>query len=280
MNDDQHLFSTIAGVDLGGTKLLIRYRDRWLRRETGTAFGAAQLTGLLQRFLDEQAQPPAAIGIAVPGLVAHGAAVAACDVLPGLVGWRPRDALGMAACLLVNDAKAALQATTEGLPEDGVAATVMAGSAIGCGIVVNGLPLRGASGWAGELGYWPAPQRAGGERLDQLAGGSFLAARLGVDGRTLAARAAAGDREACAVVAEGGAALGNALAGLVNLLNPHRLSVGGGALRLHGYWRAAEQAFEAGALPAMRAACELRLVHEIEDLVALGAARMAAKATF
>lgn len=279
MNDDASIFATVAGVDLGGTKLLIRYRDRWLRHDTGADFGAGELTCLLQRFLGEQLQAPAAIGIAVPGLVADGTTVAACDVLPGLVGWRPRAALGGIACVLVNDAKAALRASTADLPEDGVAVTVMAGSAIGCGIVVNGLPLRGASGWAGELGYWPLTGTAG-ERLDHVAGGSFLAARLGCDGRTLAARAAAGDPAACAVVADGGRALGNALAGLVNLLNPHRLSVGGGALRLDGYWRAAEQAFEAGALPALRASCELRLVHDIEDLVALGAARMAATATF
>ncbi|WP_409266592.1 ROK family protein [Massilia sp. BHUDP2] len=279
MNDDASIFDTIAGVDLGGTKLLIRYRDRWLRRDTGMGFGAAELSDVLQRFLDEQGQAPAAIGIAVPGLVADGTTVAACDVLPGLVGWRPNLALGGIACVLVNDAKAALRASTMGLPQGGVAVTVMAGSAIGCGIVVDGLPLRGASGWAGELGYWPLPGTAA-ERLDQLAGGSFLAARLGCDGRTLAARAAAGDPAACTIVADGGRALGNALAGLVNLLNPHRLSVGGGALRLDGYWRAAEQALEAGALPPLRAACELRLVHDIEDLVALGAAQMAATVTF
>lgn len=279
MNDDASIFAEVAGVDLGGTKLLIRYRDRCLRCDTGIGFGAAELTGVLQRFLAEQGQAPAAIGIAVPGLVAGGAMVAACDVLPGLVGWRPSLALGDIACVLVNDAKAALRATTAGLPEGGVAVTVMAGSAIGCGIVVDGLPLRGANGWAGELGYWPLPGTAG-ERLDQLAGGSFLAARLGCDGRTLALRAAAGDPAACAVVADGGRALGNALAGLVNLLDPHRLSVGGGALRLDGYWRAAERAFEAGALPALRASCELRLVHDIEDLVALGAAQMAATLTF
>lgn len=275
MSDPAFPFDTAAGVDLGGTKLLVRYRDQWLRQDTGPGFGAAQLSTVLQRFLDEQRVAPAALGIAVPGLVEDGARIAACDVLPGIAGWSPEAALSsMVPLVLVNDAKAALHATTADLPEGGVAATVMAGTAVGCGIVVDGRVLRGASGWAGELGYWPLQHGAGG-RLDLVAGGSFMAARLACDGRDLAARAAAGEPHACAVVAEGGRALGDALAGLVNLLNPHRLAVGGGALRLSGYWPAARQALAEGALPGVLAACEVRLVHEIEDLVADGAARMA-----
>lgn len=268
-------FDTAAGVDLGGSKLLIRYRDQWLRHDTGPGFGAAELDAVLQRFLDRQRVAPDVLGIAVPGLVEHGARVAACDVLPGIAGWRPQPALATRArLLLVNDAKAALHASTADLPEGSVAATVMAGTAIGCGIVVDGRVLRGASGWAGELGYWPV-RHAAGARLDLVAGGGFMAARLACDGRELAARAQAGEPAACAVVAEGGRALGGALAGLVNLLNPHRLAVGGGALRLAGYWAAAQEALEDCALPALLADCELRLVHDIEDLVARGAARMA-----
>lgn len=277
MSFDDHVFSSTAGIDLGGSKMLIRYRDFWLRYDTGAGFDAARLTGLLHRFLASLAQAPAAIGIAVPGLVEGGSTVAACDVLPGLVGWNAREVLGTRLpWTLVNDAKAALHASSSGLPADGVAATVMAGSAVGCGIVVHGRVLGGACGWAGELGYWPLRSSGGPSlRLDEVAGGSAMAARLGIGGRELAARTLAGDPAACAVVAEGGRALGGALAGLVNLLNPHRLSIGGGALRLAGYWSAAEQALREATLPALLAGCELRLVHEVEDLVALGAAQMA-----
>lgn len=102
-----------------------------------------------------------------------------------------------------------------------------------------------------------------------------MAGRIDCDGAELAARAAAGEPRACAVVAEGGKALGDALAGLVNLLSPHRLALGGGALRLSGYWPAARRALAEGALPGPLAACDVRLVHDIEDLVARGAAQLA-----
>ena len=275
--DGHGIFETAVGVDLGGSKLLVRYRDRWLRQETGPGFDGEALTAILRRFLDALDRPPAGLGVAVPGLV-DGATVVACDVLPGLAGWDIGQALGARAPrrVLVNDAKAALHATTAGLPPAAVAVTVMAGTAIGAGIVAGGGVLAGASGWAGELGYWPVRGDAGEWlRLDQLAGGAFMAARLGIDGRTLAARAAAGDAGALAVVAEGGRALGGALAGVVNLLNPQRLSIGGGALRLPSYWTQAEAVLRAQAIAPMLAACDVRTVHTIEDLVARGAACMA-----
>lgn len=277
MNLDDGVFDTAAGVDLGGSKLLLRYRDRWLRHATGPGFGAAELTAVLRRFLDEQDAPPAALGIAVPGLV-DGAAVAACDVLPRLAGWDICEALGgrVAAWALANDAKAALQAANADLPTGAVAVTVMAGTAVGCGIVTGEGVLRGASGWAGELGYWPVRDGAGAwTRLDELAGGGYMAARLGVDGPTLAARAGAGDPAVLEVIAAGGQALGGALAGVVNLLNPQRLAVGGGALRLPGYWAQAQAVLRAQAIGPMLAACELRALHEVEDLVARGAAQLA-----
>lgn len=272
------VFDAAVGVDLGGSKLLIRHRDRWLRCSTGPGFGGAELTAHLLRFLDGQAEPAAAVGIAVPGLVEDGTRIAACDVLPKLTGWDMHASLGarVAALALVNDAKAALHATTAGLVPGAVAVTVMAGTAVGCGIVAGAGVLRGASGWAGELGYWPM-RRADGRwaRLDELAGGAAMAARLGSGARELAERAAAGDAAVLAIIAEGGQALGGALAGIVNLLNPRQLAVGGGALRLPGYWDEAQAVLRAQAIAPMLAACELHAVHTIEDLVARGAAGMA-----
>ena len=275
---DETVFETAVGVDLGGSKLLIRYRDRWLRCATGRGFGGAELTAQLLRFLDEQAQSATALGIAVPGLVEDGVRVAACDVLPSLAGWDLRASLGarVAALALVNDAKAALHATTAGLSPGAVAVTVMAGTAIGCGIVAGAGVLGGASGWAGELGYWPM-LRADGRwtRLDEIAGGGAMEAHLGIGGQELAKRAAAGDEAVLKVIAEGGQALGGALAGVVNLLNPRHLAVGGGALRLPGYWKQAQAVLRAQAIAPMLAACEVHAVHAIEDLVARGAAGVA-----
>lgn len=220
------------------------------------------------------------IGIAVPGVV-EGDAVVACDVLPELVGWNTKILLDgkIGKISLANDAKAALHATVLDMEGDKTAITVMAGTAIGCGVMVDGKVLRGAGGWAGELGYWPV-RTAGSQwvRLDQVAGGRSMADRLAVDGDQLALLSHRGDRAALEIIAEGGRALGHVLGGVINLFNPHRLSVGGGALRLAGYWAQAHMHIKASAIPSMLAQCEIRAVHDVDDLVAMGAAHIALEA--
>jgi len=158
---------------------------------------------------------------------------------------------------------------------------VMVGTAVGCGLLADGQLLRGAQGWAGELGYWPVRQGLGqghGQgwcRLDELAGGGYIAAALGTDGPGLRARADAGEPQALALIQQGGEALGAALAGLVNLLNPRRLALGGGTLRLPGYLPALRQSLQALALPALLQDCELLELAHVDDLVAQGAALLA-----
>ena len=60
------------------------------RVPTGVSFdGAALERGDLRLPRRGTATPPHAVGLAIPGLVGPGPVVQACDVLPGLVGWRP-----------------------------------------------------------------------------------------------------------------------------------------------------------------------------------------------
>ena len=166
------IFQSAVGVDLGGTKLLLRYRDHTQRCETGPDFGAADLTDILKNFIGRYVEPGAVIGIAVPGIVERDTVVA-CDVLPKLVGWSANTLLNpkVGQVSLANDANAALHATVIDLAGDKTAITVMVGSAIGCGLMIDGKVLRGAGGWAGELGYWPV-QISGAQwgRLDDVAG--------------------------------------------------------------------------------------------------------------
>lgn len=271
------VFRSAVGVDLGGTKLLLRYRDHTLRFGTGPAFGAADLTEILKDFIEKHVEPGDVVGIAVPGVVEN-ETVVACDVLAGLVGWNAKTLLDerVSKVSLVNDANAALHATVVDLACDKTAITVMASTAIGCGLMIDGKVLRGAGGWAGELGYWPV-QTAGSHwaRLDEVAGGRYMANRLAVDGTQLALLSDEGHRAALEVIAEGGRALGCVLGGVINLLNPHRLSVGGGALKLSGYWAATQAQIKATAIPSALEGCDIQTVHELEDLVAIGAARIA-----
>ncbi len=274
--------TTTVGIDIGGTKLLILAGERSARLPTGPDATAAQIEAAIrEQLLSWEITRPAAIGIAIPGLVDRNGRVQISGVLPALKGWHPGEALAAnfgCPVLALNDAEAALVEEAQDLTPDATVALVMAGTAIGAAFRVDGRPLRGASGWAGELGFFP--QRVGTgfrefKRLDELAGGRHIAAALGVDGARLAALAQAGDPQALAAIAAGGDALGLALAGVVNLFNPHRLVLGGGALELPGYEAAALAAMRQMALPPMLAACELRRSEAGPEVVARGAIRAA-----
>lgn len=265
------------GVDLGGTKVLILSGDAEERWESGPDFSPAELEQRLRAFASCLETTPTGIGIAVPGLVDLAGRIAACDVLPRFAGWSPKDALaGLGARVVVaNDVKAALAEEMHDLPPGATAGVVMAGTAIGAAFITEGRPLLGASGWAGELGYLPVFVDGGVKRLDELAGGSFLAASLGIPADELARRAAAGDAPALKAIREGGFALGLGLAAVINLLNPSRLAVGGGALSLPGYWDAACDAAARHSIPEMSHACRLYQVRAGARVAALGAIRLA-----
>lgn len=272
---------TVVGIDIGGTKLLIKAGARVARHPTGPDADAELVEDLLRAQLRDWGLAPAALGIAVPGLVDRAGRVVQSAVLPGLDAWDPcaalRDCCDRIAVL--NDAEAALCAEiaeAQDLAPDATVALVMAGTAIGAAFRVDGRPLRGASGWAGELGFWPV--RVGGEtlRLDELAGGRHIAASLGLDGAQLAELAHRGDPRALGAVRAGGEALGLALAGVVNLFNPRLLVLGGGSLELPGYETAARGALERAALPRLLADCALRRADGGAEVVARGAIAAAA----
>ena len=135
-----------------------------------------------------------------------------------------------------------------------------------------GQPLRGANGWAGELGS--IPMGAAGT-LDQLAGGAAILRRLGLNADALRTKAEAGDEVVLRSLREAGTALGQGLATVINLLNPQRVSLAGGTLTLPGYAAAALRAAEAHSLPDLWRACAVRPSPHGALLVALGAARKA-----
>jgi predicted NBD/HSP70 family sugar kinase len=111
---------------------------------------------------------------------------------------------------------------------------------VGGGVLIDGQPLIGASGYAGEVGHMPvnptgAECRCGsigcwetevGERaLLRRAGRPASGGRAAVD--AVIAAAEAGRPKALAALAETGTWLGIGLAGLVNLFNPALVVLGG-----------------------------------------------------
>lgn len=265
------------GVDLGGTKALFLCGDIEERSETGRGFSPAAFQKRLRDFIDKHAIRPGGIGIAAPGLVDLEGRLSACDVLPELAGWDARAALADLGCpvRVANDVKAALAEEMHDAPAGATVGVVMAGTAIGAAFITEGRPLLGASGFAGELGHIPVMVNGAVKHLDALAGGSFIAARLGVSSADLARLAESGDPRALGAIRDGGRALGLGLATVIDLLNPSRLAVGGGALTLTGYWEAALAAAEQHAIPEMFRACSLARVRSGARVAALGAMRLA-----
>lgn len=121
---------------------------------------------------------------------------------------------------------------------------VSIGTGIGMGIIVNGELYRGARGAAGEIAFLPMgesdpPAGAAGIRrhgmLESAASGAGVVAtahRLGMDGQTTAKRvfddARAGDPVAARAVAHEADHVARALTGVVALLDPELVVVGGG----------------------------------------------------
>jgi glucokinase len=130
------------------------------------------------------------------------------------------------------------------------------GTGIGGGIVSGGRLVRGAHGLAGEIGHvivepggpvcgcgnrgcWeqvasgPAISRAGGRAVVEEPG-SAIARLAGGDprratGELVTEAARTGDEVAVAILAEVGRRLGEGVAGLVNVLDPEIVVIGGGA---------------------------------------------------
>jgi predicted NBD/HSP70 family sugar kinase len=265
------------GVDLGGTKLLIVSGDQRFQTQTGTSFSSVDLERYIREFIQRLGAIPKGIGIAIPGLVDGTGCIQACDVLPEMVGWNPAEAMADMGCCIqaINDVNAALAEEFHDAPNALTGGVIMVGTAIGAAFLIDGLPLQGSQGWAGELGYIPILMSGEVKRLDELAGGAFIAKRLGLDAQALAERAQAGDESVLWAIREGGYALGLAIATVINLFNPAQIAIGGGALDLNGYEAEAYGAAKQFSLPELWRACSLTKVKAGDAVVALGAMRIA-----
>ncbi|MCM1947181.1 MULTISPECIES: ROK family transcriptional regulator [Streptomyces] len=188
---------------------------------------------------------PSGAALALPGLVSDGTVRQA----PNL-GWHDtpaerlfgdalaalRPAARRLAVASDNEANMAalaeLRFGTPGTPRTFLHLTGETG--VGGAVVVHGELLRGAHGFAGEIGHLvvdaEGPRCRCGSRgcLEQYAGqAALLRAADAADVDDLAARAGRGEPRALAALAEAGRMLGRALSGAVNLLDPEAVVLGG-----------------------------------------------------
>ncbi|MBM7168077.1 ROK family transcriptional regulator [Streptomyces sp. G44] len=237
----------VCAVDLRGET-----RARSVRRvgNRGRPAEAAlrELAALVQRVCDDAGRAgmsPAGLAVAVPGLVARDARTV---VRAPNLGWRDIDAesLRLPGLPLTVDNEANFGALAElwlgeDTPEDFLHISAEIG--IGAALVVDGRLLRGTRGFAGELGHIPVraegpPCPCGGRGcLEQYAGEVAVLRAAGLEPgedrlRLLTDRAASGDKAVRRALRGAGTAMGIALTGAVNLLDPEAVVLGGALSRL------------------------------------------------
>ncbi|MFF9362377.1 ROK family protein [Streptomyces griseoluteus] len=232
----------VCAVDLRGA-----VRARAVRRGTNRGRSpesvAEDLTALLQQVTAEVEKDGlwvAGLAVAVPGLIARDGRMV---VRAPNLGWHDTDLGGVlpGGVPLTMDNEANFGALAElwlGARTPGDFLHVSAEIGIGAAIVVNGRLLRGTRGFAGELGHVPVrpdgpPCPCGGRGcLEQYAGEEAVLRAAGIEPRddvvgVLAERAEAGDEDVRSALREAGTALGIALTGAVNLLDPDTVVLGG-----------------------------------------------------
>jgi fructokinase len=256
------------GIDLGGTKIeaaaidadnrvLERRRVPTPRHDYGASLEA--IAGLVAA-LEQALGPAAGIGIGVPGALSpfNGRLRNANSVW---LNDRALDAdlkarLGRS-LRLANDADCFALSEARGGAADGAGVVfgVIIGTGTGGGIVVDGRLLQGPNAIAGEWGHNPLPW----PRADELPGPACYCGRRGcietfcsgpglardfarnsgrrLDGPAIVAAAAAGDTQAEAALTRHEERLARALAGVINVLDPDVIVLGGGLSNLDRLYR-------------------------------------------
>ncbi|MFJ6988683.1 MULTISPECIES: ROK family protein [unclassified Streptomyces] len=232
----------VCAVDLRG-EVRARAERHGTNRDRSPEPVLRELTALVRQVVadgEREGLWPVGLAVAVPGLVARDARTV---VRAPNLDWHDVD-LGTLlpdGLPLVVDNEANYGGLAElwlgdGTPRDFLHVSAEIG--IGAALVVDGSLLRGTRGFAGELGHVPVhpdgPYCACGGRgcLEQYAGEEAVlrSAGLALGGDRvglLSGRAADGDEGVRRALREAGTALGIALTGALNLLDPERVVLGG-----------------------------------------------------
>ena len=231
-----------------------------MRRPVPASFDGlvASIAEMVER-LAAYGVPARSVGVSLPGVITRAGEIGMIVNLPWLEGRPLRRALeARLGCpvALANDANCfALSEATDGAAAGAeVVFGVILGTGVGGGLAVGGRVLVGANANAGEWGHnpWPTPGDGGvpcacgrfaqgcvetwlnGQALARdyaaLGGGRATAEAIG-------AQAAAGEARAEAAVARYAGRLAAALAGVINLLDPDVIVLGGGLSEIAALYR-------------------------------------------
>ena len=296
------------GFDIGGTKCaVLRGNDAGqVAQRVEIPTGAPEETLETLFAAAEGWQPVAAAGISCGGPLDERTGVILSP--PNLPGWDAipivrmvEERFGVPAALR-NDANAGALAEWRFGAGRGVRNMVFLtfGTGMGAGLILNGRLYAGANGNAGEVGHWrlaedgPMGYHKAGSFEGFVSGGGLaqLAGRMAADARrrgvavpwadgiisakTVAQAADAGDSTAQAVYTQCGERLGQALALVIDCLNPERVVIGSIFQRSEKLLRPAmERVLRQECLPQTWEAVQIvpaQLGDRIGDLAALSVA--------
>lgn len=239
--------SRVLSVDVGGTKVLVGAFDgetqvaEWV---TPTRTGGDDVARAVEfaRACAQELGPVAAVAAGFPEYVDADGALTSHEVLT----WQDQPHALLAAafadvgvpatgCVVESDVR--LGALGEAVHGAGAALDSMLYVSLGTGLssafVIGGQVWHGARGEAIALGEH-AVAIEGVANLEQLASGAGIATRYehltgeSVTGRDVIERADDGEARASEIVTTAGLALGDAIADIADVLDPHGVVVGGG----------------------------------------------------
>lgn len=281
----------MIGLDIGGTKIeaialtrdgeeLWRERIPAPRDYEGTVRASADLV----RAAEESTGRSGTVGVGLPGTISPRTGLVKNANSTWLIGHRLdqdlQTALGRKVRLM-NDANCfALSEATDGAGAGaGVVFGVILGTGVGGGIVVHGRVVEGRQSIAGEWGHNPLPRQEAGERpgppcycgregcIETFLSGPGMerdhaaVTGTGLTTREIVARAEAGDAQAAATLGRYTERLGRALAGVVNILDPDVIVLGGGMSNLPNLAARAQAAIAPNVFTDIPSLSVLRHVH-------------------
>lgn len=123
---------------------------------------------------------------------------------------------------MIHDGKAAGVEASHHCTKDETVITLVVGTGIGVSFIIEGKPLLGKNGWAGEIGAAPI---GGPGPVDYQAGGKWLLSdRMGgITPEEMVALVEKKDAKALEAIRESGKAFGQVIATVINIFNPHKV---------------------------------------------------------
>ena len=256
------------GVDLGGSKIeivgLAADGRELLRRRIATPQGdyRATLTAIAGLVAEAEAElgQTGSVGIGIPGAESLRSGLIKNANSTCLIGQPLRhdlQTLLRREVRLANDANCfALSEAIDGAGRDvETVFGVILGTGVGGGIVIRRQVLAGANAIAGEWGHNPLPQLAAADQpapdcycghrgcIETYLSGPGLTADHArhtaetLDAASIECRAAAGDAACEATLRRYEDRLGRALAGVINILDPQVIVLGGGLSNMQRLYR-------------------------------------------